>query len=181
VVVVESEHLGVRPDVRRVEADVDGEVADEADVPLGRVFGEVVPLAVKAPLDERVVADVRGQFVPVSLHGRRLACPDVVRPVHPASPVELGFQRGKQRVVVQPAGLALAELGERLLLCLARTLVEARVRVPEPPRLELGHAVVLDVLVREILGRLDIVFGEIAPLDEVAEVDEQRVPGERRR
>ncbi len=146
VVIVEPEHLWVRPDIRRVETDVDGEVAHEADVPLGRVLGQCLPLAVETPLDEPVVADVVGQFVLISLHGRWLARSDIVRPVHPAGIVELGFQRCEQCVVVKPAGLALTELGKRLLVCVACALFEGGVRVPESGLLEFGYAIVVDVL-----------------------------------
>ena len=102
---------------------------------------------------------------------------EFVGPLGPQLAVELGFQRHEQRVVVEPLALAFAEGLEGIGV--VRRL-EAPVGVSKLLFFELRDALVADFVRGEVLRRVDVGRLEVATVGKPPQVDEQRVPGERR-
>src|SRR5204862_477071 len=88
------------------------DVADELDPLLRGVCLDCRPLAVEEELAQLVPVDARRQRPPHALQHRGLAADQVVAPLVPAHALVVVLQRHEKRVLVEPAGLAVAELLE---------------------------------------------------------------------
>ena len=100
--VIEGEDRLVGPDVDTVEADIDRDVAEQADARLLRGQAQQVPLAEKFELLELEIAEPRHVFL--SEGGKRVGMPlrQFRGPVEPAGVAEPLLDGHEQGVVIEP-------------------------------------------------------------------------------
>ena len=102
VVLVQLEQLRVRPDVRPVGRNVNGDVPHDLDVLAVGVGFQAAPLLVEFELHVLLELYVEVQLPVVMLQSKAPVHPDILRPGAEGLVVEEDFQRHEQGVVVQP-------------------------------------------------------------------------------
>src|SRR5450631_4173089 len=120
---VDPKEPHIRPDVRRIDAYNEGEVAHQLDAEGAGLAARVAPLKVELPLrpfrpQDRVV------LLPAGFVERvRVSIARAARPIEPGL-AELGMPHAEQRIVVQPVAVGLDESGELPCPCgIARPLL----------------------------------------------------------
>src|ERR1700757_183388 len=95
----------MRPDVGAVVIHEDGDIAHDADGPLGAVAPQCAPLLVKGELEGAANLDIVGELFTRFFQGSGLAVSEIVRPPVPALEFLLGTKRVEQNEVVEPPGI----------------------------------------------------------------------------
>ena len=175
---VELEPLGLGPDVGGVEGDVDGKVADDADVLRACVGAQALPLPEEEVLDVDVEVDLVGEGLAVGVEGAGLAHADGgVVPLDPRPHAEVALDGHEQGVVLDPRGVLGAEARD-LLGVAGEAPLEGAAQDLGAARVELGVVDAGGVVAP--VGGVDLVLGEQAVGHELVEVDQVGVAREGR-
>ena len=103
------EQLRVGPQVTGIRADIDGNIAHQADALAVGVSLQGVPLGVEEELHRLVVIHRTGETLFCGSNGFRFAAAQVIRPVGKACLPLFGLDSHEQGVILQPEALRLAE------------------------------------------------------------------------
>ena len=159
--------------------DVDRDVAEEADVARVAVRLQRGPLPVEEKLPEGVHPDGLPVLLVGVVEGLRVAVHEVVFPLMPRGAAVSVLQRHKQRVVVEPVRLLVAERVEWVFEAVA-VIPKALVGRLQDRFLARHEAGVVDVVVGQLFERSHVVGGEEPGFEERARTDQERVAGEGR-
>ena len=111
-VVGQGEEVGPAPDVGAILRHEDRQVADDRDAARGGPAPQPAPLVVKEKLARAGVVDALGQVAGRGGDHAGLAAGDIARPLRPRAAREVGLERDKERVVVEPPAVLFGELPE---------------------------------------------------------------------
>src|SRR6185312_6074229 len=102
----------MRPDVRAVVRDIDGQITHDANVFVAAVILERTPLIKKNELQKLLRADLLGKLFASTLDRGRIAANEVAVPLGPGDSTEFVFENAEERVVRQPRPFGFFELLE---------------------------------------------------------------------
>ena len=166
----------MRPDVRAVVRDEDGDVADDVDAEFGRAPAQRGPLLEEDVLAERVKFDAFPQSFVRGRQRRGLARAQIRVPVGPRR-LELVLQGGEQGKVFQPFRMVSSECLDLGL----KPLAPAREGCFKRVALERRKLAEIDVVDGQIGQGGQVFVAEQALLDERVQRDEQHIAREGRR
>ena len=172
--------MAIRPDIGAVEVDVDRDVADELHATRVRVTAQLLPALFEEELLGHDEIDARAELVGDGGERGRLAVAERLLPLPPAAATVLLFERHEQRVVDHPR-LGRFERAHPRMERVRLVLDEGARRALEEGALPREHALELDLVDVERRHARQIAGGQQPVGDELLEVDEPRVAGERRR
>ena len=107
---IQLKQLRVRPHVRRIIGNKDGDVAHQLDAALGAVSAQVQPLIIKRELDRFFHLQRFGILLAELRKRRGIAVGQRTRPIGPYSICMLLTQNNKRNIVVEPRSLLAAKL-----------------------------------------------------------------------
>ena len=166
------------PYISAVVSHVDRNVAHNPHAATIAMISEFFPLAEELKLRKFVDLDLGrqsgspfGQRCGVSLSNSRV-------PIHPSHVLVNFLARHEQRVIVQPIAVALAKSLESATVSGGIVVKKRMTGFAEQTLLEVDHAGVFDLLLREIRGVGQVLRGQNTLLTKSFQIDEKRVAGE---
>src|SRR5262249_49669980 len=109
---IELEQSRIGPHVARIPGNVERQIADQAHAFAVRILLETIALPAEQELRKAHLGDRFGEFLPSRAESVTTAPDQLRRPFQIIDAVVFSLERSEQRVVVEPVGLALAELIE---------------------------------------------------------------------
>src|ERR1700680_1185985 len=139
----------MRPHIRAVMSDVDGNVAHDTYATTTAMTFQVFPLSEELELCELVKVRLRGQSgLPLPQHGRVPLSYSRI-PMHPRHVLVGSLARHEKGIVVQPFDIFLAESIERTPIRLGTVRKKCACGLSKERLFEVDYAIIVDALLRK--------------------------------
>src|SRR5262249_17774706 len=177
---IELEQSRIGPHVARIPANVERQIADQAQAFAVRILLEMIALPVQQELRKAHLGDRLGEFLSSGAESDTTALDQLRRPFEIMDALAFRLERSEERIVVQPVGLALAKLIENVPQVGASASSEIAPGGLEKPALESRDHRIIDSRRRECTADA-IVRAQQPVLDQIVRTDQQLVSTKRRK